>query len=191
MTHVLSRLLVVGDTICFRSGREYRVDNVRVRSGVAHQYVVDHPEAVSLTVNISAGQEAFGANFLETPFADSWNYGRGLMDYRGLVTGSDSRHDILAVAKTSEDDSANARIIFAKDLVPDELKRIQEEAFRFLPPSAMSTVPPPPPPPLIVSDEASEWVVNFEGLPHREERVFREQLSQLQAQLSRITATSS
>ena len=143
MTHVLSRLLVVGDTICLRSGREYRVDNVRARSGVAHRYVVDHPEAVSLFVGISADQGTFIANFLETPFADSWNYGRGPMDYRGLVTGSDSRHDILAVAKTSEDDSANARILFAKDLVPDEFKRIQEEALRFLPTSPIATTPPP------------------------------------------------
>ena len=143
MTHVLSRLLVVGDTICLRSGREYRVDNVRARVGTAHPYVENHPEAVSLIANISAGQGAFGANFLETPFADSWMYGRGVVDYRRLVGGSDSRHDILAIAKTSEDDSANARILFAKDLVPDEFKRIQEEAFRFLPTSPIATTPPP------------------------------------------------
>lgn len=193
MTHVLSRLLVVGDTICLRSGREYRVDNVRVMYSMSRSYVENHPEAESLTVDISAGQGAFRANFLETPFADSWNNNRGVMDYRRLVTGSDSRHDILAIAKTSEDDSANARILFAKDLVPDEFKRIQEEAFRFLPPSARTTtVPAPPPlPPVLPAALPPGWFVSFEGLSHQEGQIFREQLIQLQTRLSRNTSTSS
>lgn len=141
MTHTLSRLLVVGDTVCFRDGREFRVDRISDRSSIPVPYVQGHPESISGAVTIYAGPT--GAYYVNVPFADSWAYGRGTMSYQSLVSGSDSRDDILAIAKTSEDDSANARILFAKDLVPDEFKRIQEEAFRFLPTSPIATTPPP------------------------------------------------
>ena len=101
------------------------------------------------------------------------------MNYRQLVSGSDSRHDILAVAKTSEDDSANARILFAKDLVPDEFKRIQEEAFRFLPPSARAAIPPPPMEPAPMPSSPlmpPEWrAVDAFDISELEMRVLREQ----------------